>query len=47
MDMEESHWTGIRPAYHLIFARMLHGAIQNWQNVYENIFHHSQARRLF
>ncbi|KAH8883874.1 methyltransferase LaeA [Thozetella sp. PMI_491] len=39
MDIE-SEWRDVRPAYHLIFARMLHGAIQNWQRVYHDVFAH-------
>ncbi len=36
MDIE-SAWTGIQDAYHLIFARMLHGAIRDWSAVYRRI----------
>ena len=39
MDVE-SEWTVVRDGYHLIFARMLNGAISNWPRVYRDVFNH-------
>ena len=39
MDIE-SEWKDVRPAYHLIFTRLLHGAIQNWQRVCHDVSVH-------
>ena len=39
MDIE-SEWTSVRDGYHLIFARMLNGAISNWPRVYRDVFNH-------
>jgi len=41
MDIE-SEWRDTRPAYHLIFTRMLLGAIANWQRVYHEVYAHLQ-----
>ena len=39
MDVE-SEWTAVRDGYHLIFARMLNGAISNWSRVYRSVYNH-------
>ncbi len=39
MDVE-AEWTGIETSYHLIFSRMLHGAIQDWEGLFLEVFAH-------